>query len=310
VGDGPTGFANPRLGIALVAGSGSTYGVANNVVLSNSPSVTWGGQLSASSLVVTATASVTGIGTAIQSISAGTTQATTGQVVFSNSGVVWGVNGQTITAGAPRVSMWQNHPRAVSSVILPFASTALPAGVGNVFFNRVSLFAPIQATRAILSVNISNNTQSSGAYTLQLGLYTLSQSTASLASSASVAVSWTTGQTGLLTSVTSVYGGQSSIRARTIGLGTWNMSAGEYLIGILGSFAGGGQRTWQFNGSGPQAIVSMPGTLSTVPYFPPQGSYSVGTSKLPGSVRVQDLAASINQNNISGVPSICFVGTF
>lgn len=304
--DGPSGFANPRLGIALAAGSGSTYGVANDVVLSNSPSVTWGGQLSASSLVVTATASVTGIGTAIQSVSAGTTQVTTGQVVLANSGVVWGASGQTITAGAPRASMWQNHARFVSSISLP------PTSAGqNIFFNRVSLFAPIQATRAILTAQISNNSNSSGAYTLRLGIYTLNHSTASLASSASIAISWTSGNTGLLTSVTSVFGGQSGIRARTIPLGTWNLSAGEYLIGIMGSITGGTARSWLFAGSAIFPVVSMPGTLSTVPYFPPQGTYTVGSSVLPNSLRVQDLLASVNNGNgSSGVPSICFVGTF
>lgn len=304
--DEPTGFANPRLGIALVAGTGSTYGVANDVVLSNSPSVTWGGQLSASSLVVTATASVTGIGTAIQSISAGTTQATTGQVAFSNAGVVWGASGQTITAAAPQARMWQNHARFVSSVSLP------PTSAGqNIFFNRVSLFNPIQATRAILSAHISNNSNSSGAYTLRLGVYTLNHSTASLASSASIAISWTSGNTGLLTSITSVFGGQSGIRARTIPLGTWNMSAGEYLIGIMGSITGGTARSWLFAGSGILPVVSMPGTQNTVPYFPPQGTYSAGSSTLPNSLRVQDLLASVNNGNGSScVPTICLVGTY
>jgi len=231
--------------------------------------------------------------------------------VLANSAVAWGASGQTITAAAPQVSMWQNHGRASSGVVPPMVSNGLPAGIGNVFFNRVSIFNPIQATRAILTAAMLN-ASGGGSYTLQLGIYTMNHSTASLASSASVGVSWTTGSGGVFSSVTSVWGGQSSLRARTIALGTWNMPAGEYLIGFLGSYtAAAASRSWSFNGSAVVPVVSMPGTLSTVPYFPPQGTYSHGTTVLPVSVRVQDLAASINEApGLSCVPNIVFVGTF
>jgi len=302
--DGPTGFANPRLGLALAAGTGST--AFPTVALSNSPTVTFGAQFSASSIIITATAPVAGISTAIQSISAGTTQITTGQAVLSNSaGVLWGANGRTITAGVPQVSVWQNHPAASSNVKLPMQSN-----ISNVFLNRVSLFNPIAATRAILTAFLGN-ASNGGAYTLQLGIYTLNHSTASLASTASITVAWN--GTGTNTTDVAAWSGQSDTRARSIPLGTWNMSAGEYLLAILGSFtAVGASQTWSFNGTAPNAIITLGlgSGPSTQPYFPPRATYSAATSTLPNSIQVADLATSINQNAQLAVPSICFVGTF
>ena len=88
--------------------AGAQLGQSGTVVFSNSNNVSFGASaLDNLHYVITAAASATShLPSFIQSISAGTTQITSGQVVFSNSGgFSFGANGQTITAAIANVGV-------------------------------------------------------------------------------------------------------------------------------------------------------------------------------------------------------------
>jgi len=222
-------FANVRDGINLSAGTGQAH--TGTVVLSNSNGVTFGAQASASSTIVTMSA-IAGLSSAIQSISAGTAMLTQGMVVFGNAnGIVFGVNGQTITMGMNTASAWSNDPIPFDGQIsIPGSSTTV-----NLSFQRVSFLAPINATRADMLLNMSVLGSTAGSFTISIGLYTFAGSTASSVSTTSAVVSWNSGTN---TNVGSIYGGQSSLRWRSVALGTWNIVPGEYLVGVNISISG------------------------------------------------------------------------
>lgn len=287
-------FANPRLGLAIAAGSGSA--ITGTVAFLNANSISFGASASASSTVITASTSGTTGG--IQSISAGTTNITSGTAVLSNSnGVSFGASGQTITAGEVAAKFWQNTIGWAMTATLPAQSSTL-----NCLINRVSFQIPISATRAELMANLTASSAFAGSYTLSLGIYTMSHSTASLASSGTIQITWTSG-TGNST-VVSQYGGQSTNRARSIPLGTWNVAAGEYLLVVLGSLTGSAAN-WTFLGQSPPMSVRLPGGGVTLPFFESVGVYSAATAALPASIQISDQIQAVT----SFVPMIKLIGS-
>lgn len=255
-----SGFANPRLGIAISAGSG--FVSTGTVTFANSNGVTFGAQASASSIVVTASVSAGAAITAIQSISAGTTRITSGEVVLSNSnGINFGVNGQTITAGLPKVSFWSNGAFPATS-----QSWATASATSNLHLQRVTMGMPIDATRA--------DFLASGGSSWSIGIYTMSGSTASLASSGSAIAT------------------QNSYFWKSIPLGTWAITPGDYLVGMIVSSGStvqvGGIDLGNFASSN---FLGVPGGGQYTSYFA-EGLYSVGVSGLPASIHVSDIVNS------------------
>jgi len=221
----------------------------------------------------------------ISTLSAGSVQATSGQISFADgNGLAFQASGQAIAMALPAVAFWQNSGFAVLDASLPIASSA-----PNCLLNRVSFGQPITATRGEIYAKITGGTASatsgaSGGYTLSLGLYALSQSTAQLVSSASGGVSWSAGGA---SSDPTGYGGQSGLRARSIDLGSWSIDVGEYVLAAIGSYSGHGAG-WSFVGSGITKILE-PGAQGA-PYFEPAAGYSAATNALPAAIHIADQA--------------------
>lgn len=194
--------------------AGSQTATSGTVLFSNSNGISFG--MSNSSVV---TASFDGI----RSISAGTTFAVGPQIVFSNSnGVSFGVNGSTVTASidtspAQRVTLFSQWAEF---------GTNMDVRHGSLSIQKVSFPMHLAVTEAVVALMLSGNSGSSGALTINLAVYTLSQSTASLASSGSRQISWTSGSA---TSASSLYGGVSGTRYRTIGINV-SLTPGDYLL--------------------------------------------------------------------------------
>jgi hypothetical protein len=156
-------------------------------------------------------------------ISAGTTSQNLSNWVYSNSNnVSFGLSGSTITASAVVQSITQ------FSQFADFATNHV-ASNASLSLEKVSLPMNISATRLVFLLNISATSNNSGAVTLSHGVYTISSGTASLASSATMAFSWTSGSA---TSASSQFGGVSGTRYHTVGV-NYSMTPGDYLFGLL-----------------------------------------------------------------------------
>jgi hypothetical protein len=91
---------------------------------------------------------------------------------------------------------------------------------------KVSFPMNLSATQLACIADFEGATNSSGAVTISHAVYTFNGSTASLASSGSQQYSWTSGSA---TTATSVYGGASGTRYRTVGV-NYSMTPGDYLF--------------------------------------------------------------------------------
>jgi hypothetical protein len=84
----------------------------------------------------------------------------------------------------------------------------------------------LSATQIVFLADFEGATNSSGGVCISHAVYTMSASTASLASSGSRYISWTSGS---LTTTASQYGGASGTRYRTIPL-NYSLTPGDYLF--------------------------------------------------------------------------------
>jgi hypothetical protein len=218
------------------------------------------------SSVVTATAGY------VASISAGASQATGNQVVFSNSnGVSFGANGNTITASAGGAS---NSISAFSQ--WAEFNTNWTISNATMSFQKMSIPMYISATAGIIMMNLSGNTNSSGALTVSMGIYTLTGASANLASSGSRQISWTSGSN---TTTNSVYGGASGTQYRTLGINA-SLTPGDYLVGFVFSTTNNG--TWQVFGRQGLNIVNVFDGVETSYFL--DGTSGSSTGAFPASV--------------------------
>jgi hypothetical protein len=269
--------------------AGTQTGTSGTILFSNSNGVTFG--MSNSSIV---TASIAAQSTAPGAIAAGTQTATSGTIVFSNSnGVTFGMsnssvitasfNGaqstapgaiaagtQTATSGtvvfsnSNGISFGMSNSSQVTASFIGHSITAFSqwaewntnwtVSAASFSMQKVSMPMVLSATRAQLLMALSGNTNSSGAMTVSIGIYTMSGSTASLASSGSAQVSWTSGS---LTTASSQYGGVSGTRYITVPA-NFSMTPGDYMIGF--NFSTNNNGTWRaFGRNGANVVGSYEG---------------------------------------------------
>src|SRR6266581_4579671 len=93
--------------------------------------------------------------------------------------------------------------------------TNFPISNASLSFQHFNPRADIIASQANLLMALNGNTNSTGALTISLGIYIMSGSTMALASSDSRQITWTSGNQ---TTNSTVYGGISGTRYRTVGL--------------------------------------------------------------------------------------------
>jgi hypothetical protein len=129
------------------------------------------------------------------------------------------LNASTITASfAQSITIFSQDFDFVTNFAISQASMS---------FQKVSFPMNLSATQLAILADFEGATGSSGAVTISHAIYTFNASTASLASSGSRAISWTSGSA---TSASSQYGGASGTRYRTIGI-NYSMTPGDYLYG-------------------------------------------------------------------------------
>lgn len=255
--------------------AGNTGTVTGTVVLAGVGGVS----LSQSTAAGIATISISMTqSTAPAAIAAGTQTATSGTIVFSNSnGVTFGMsNSSVITASvqtqAARISMFSQYGE--------FA-TNQAVGAGSLSIQKFSIPMAIHATQAVLGLILSGNSNSSGALTVSMAIYTINGGTAlSLASSNSRQISWTSGSD---TSASSRYGGVSGTRYRTVGFDV-SLTPGDYMLAY--NFSTTNDGTWRALG---RLGVNLVGTYDGVETSLYLDGYSTSTTAaFPASVALTD----------------------
>jgi hypothetical protein len=209
--------------------------------------------------------------TAIAGIAAGSQTATSGTVIFSNSnGFTFGMNGSlTITATYERrITAFSQWAEFATNFSISNASLSL---------QKVSMPMHLSVTGAIVPLALSGSSNSSGALTISMAIYTLNGVTASLASSGSRQISWTSGSD---TSASSRYGGASGTRYRTFGINA-SLTPGDYLVGFW--FRTTNDGTWRVFGRNGMNLVGTYDGIETS-YFLDGFSTSSFTTAMPGSV--------------------------
>ena len=236
--------------------------------------------------------------TFIGGIAAGTQTATSGTVVLSNSNnVSFGMsNSSVVTATVEnRLTAFQ-WPQ-------PFHDTNF--SISNATLSLQKIFMPMHhtATRMLAIFNLTGASNSTGALTWSAAVYTLSGSTASLASSASRQISWTSGSA---TTASSVYGGVSGTQYQTLAINL-TMTPGDYLFAH--HFRTTNNGTWAIFGKNAVSIVNALDANQTN-YWLDGTSVSSFTTAFPNSINVTDTnyartgAAALRQ------PGFVLVGTF
>lgn len=215
VGAGATATGN--LGAISASNALITSGT---VSLVNANGVSWSVNGQSISASVGAGATATGN---LGALAAGTQTATSGTIVFANSNnITFGMSGSTqITASfnagaaaAPTLSsLWLLH---ATSTGIAAASNA------TMFLHPVTLANQLTVTRFEWVASQNPASGSTGGYTVSVGLYTMSGSTLSLASSGSFGLTWTSG-TAAQSSIT-------GMRPRTFSLGSWALTPGHYML--------------------------------------------------------------------------------
>ena len=217
-------------------------------------------------------------------ISAGTTQATSGTVVFSNSNSVsFGMNGNTITASvnAGGVTLSYFNPQDAYLQVTGDQGNATlhfqPNQYPNVTFDRIAIPVFYSANTSV-TATIS--------YTYLWGAYTRNGST--LSTLLTTSITGTINQTGTVSSAS-----YSGIRLLTIPLSS-SLSGGQYYVGILkrSSTAGANATLQQLLAS--QQASNFSGILgvasnATNQYTRGLGVYTASTTALPDTVGFSQL---------------------
>lgn len=276
--------ANAIFGAGISTGgntSGTSGTVSGTLVLAGGNNITLSQSTNASGATVTISGPtvVSAIGVSTGGNTAGTTGTTLGTLVLAGGGDV--TLSQSTAAGS-LATITISGGMILRSFSWPdqLASTV---GSSDAGLSLVPIQVPfnLSATKAMLIAAMSGASQSTGAVTFSLGLYTLSGSTASLASSASRQLSWTSGST---TSVSSAFGGVSGTQYITLSLGTWNITPGDYLFGFYGHSANAG--TWTFFGPGQTLSIANALDTNQTNFWLPGFSTSSFTSAFPASINI------------------------
>jgi hypothetical protein len=270
--------------------AGTTNATGNQIVFSNSNNISFGVN------GATITASFSNAGNQIAAIAAGTQTASSGTVSFVNSnGITFGMSGSSqITASfGQSITAYSNWAEF---------DTNFPINNASISFAKISVPMNISATQAAFMMALTGNTGSTGAISISLAVYTMLHSTASLASSGTRLISWTSGS---LTTASSAYGGASGTRYRTMAINL-NMTPGDYLLAWNVSTTNDGTARL-FGRQGVNVVGGYDGIETA--YFL-DGVSGSSSAAFPSSVVATD--TNYNRTGIQAMkqPGVIFLGTF
>jgi len=272
-GGNTTGNTGTTIGTIVFAGAGG-------VTLSQA---TAAGSLATITISANPGANVNAIGVSTDGNTAGTTGTTIGTVVLVGLGNI--TLSQSTAAGSNATVTFSVGNAELRSYSFP-DQPAGSFGSSNAGFSLLPVQIPVNvdATKVVILAHMTGASNSTGSVIFSLGVYTLSGSTASLASSTVRQFSWTSGSN---TTATTVYGGQSGTRYRSFDLGgTWAFTPGNYLFGFWGRSSNAG--SWTFWGMDQTLSIAGGGEQNDTAFFYPGFSTSSFTTAMPASINVTD----------------------
>lgn len=285
--------------------SGTTGTTQGTYVLVGGNQITLSQSTAAGSLAtvtISGRDAVFGAGISTGGDTSGTSGTNTGTLVFAGVGGITlsqatGAGGNTITISGPgaqaALSLWSHNADWESNWTVLNATLSLVRATFPQFMT---------GTRVELVMDLTGNVNSTGAITLSMGIYTMSGSTASLASSGSRQISWTSGGA---TSESSQYGGVSGTRYRTIGLNL-TLTPGDYLVGL--HFRTTNNGTWRiFGRQGMSLVGALDANETNV--FLDGTSVSSFTTAMPVSINVTDTNYARTGGSALRQPGFIVVGT-
>lgn len=284
-----------QTGISGIVVSNTTY-TSGTVSFSNANGISFGssaGQAITASYTVPSTA---GLISAIN-LSAGTTSNNLTAVTFSNSGnVSFGLNGSTVTATVED---------RIKQFVYPQPIHQTNFSISNATLSLQPFYMPnhMTATQFVVLMDLSGNSNSTGAITLSAGLYTMNGSTASLGTSGSRQLSWTSGSS---TTQSSAYGGVSGTQYRTLAMNA-TMTPGNYLMALWVRTTNDG--TWRIFGAPGVSIANALDTNQTNLWLA-GGSTSSFTTAMPASINVTDANFVRTGATALRQPGFIALGTF
>ena len=302
--NGATITASVAAGATVVSGigvsnlgntSGSTGTTNGTIVLAGIGNITLSQSTAGGNL---ATITISGSqSTGPGAIAAGTQTATSGTVVFANSNnVTFGMSGSsqvTASFGGNNISAFSQWAEFNTNNSISNASLSV---------QKFSMPMSLSCTELAVMLALSGSSNSSGALTISVGIYTLNHSTASLASSATRQISWTSGSA---TSASSLYGGVSGTMYRTIGA-NFAMSPGDYLMAFLMSTTNDG--TWRAFGRNGVNVVGLFDGVESKYWL--DGTSISSTASLPSSIVVTDTGYARTGLGALRQPGFVAIGTY
>lgn len=286
--------ANAVLGLGVSTGgntAGNTGTTFGTIVLVGGGEVTLSQSTAAGSLA-TITISSPRIG-----IAAGTQTMTSGTAVFSNSNnVTFGMSNSSVVTATVE--------NRLTNFVWPTEFQATFFTISNASLSLQKIYMPMHltGTRMQVLMDLTGSSNSTGALTISVAVYTLTGSTASLASSGSRQISWSSGSA---TTVSTIYGGVSGTRYRTISLGL-TMTPGDYLFAFNLLTTNNG--TWRM--FGPQAVSIVGALDANETNYYLNGSSASSTTAFPGSINVTDTNYVRTGLNALRQPGFILIGTF
>ncbi len=224
----------------------------------------------------------------VMRVSAGTTKGYGTKLTFSDAGgVQFGYSSHTITAGNPPAKI-QEFGQFESANSVKASSNAI-----NLSLQRFVVNAPMSATRLDFLNAYTVAASTNGSMTFRLALYTISGSSLGTYATASSAISHSSAAAD--STNTAGYSAQSGTQWRSIGLGTggWNLTQGEYFLGVMASIDGPAGTTGSMTLYGRSAISIANGALLGTVANPIDnfsgGVFSAGTSAPPATMQLSDI---------------------
>ncbi len=218
-------------------------------------------------------------------ISAGTTKGFGTAVAFESSGgIQFGYSSHTVTASPVPVKMYE-FGKFESANSVTGSSNAI-----NLSLQRFHVPAGIVASRLDLLAHVTVVGSTNCSYTVRAAAYTMNGSTAGTYATMSATVGFSSGGA---TDSTGGYSGQSGTQWRSYDIGTWNMTPGEYMLGIMASVNGPSGTTGSLTFYGGSAISIANGQAIGAAANPVNafagGIFSAGTASPPASIHISDV---------------------
>lgn len=218
-------------------------------------------------------------------VSAGTTNGQMTKVHFGDGGGInFGYSSRTVTASPfPAKMLELGNIQSANSV-------KLASDAPNLSLQRFTLEHPIAATRLDFLNHYTVAGSTAGSLTFRLALYTASGS--SLGTVATATYGQTHSSGGADATNTAGYSANSGTQWRSMGLGTWNLTAGEYFLGVLASQSSPAGTTGSMTLYGKSAVSIANGALlgaaNPINHWA-GGIYSAGVSACPATVHISDV---------------------